>query len=434
MAGALKLSVIIVRRAFLKSHPERMQAIPGPWPSLIREVQSIVLGDDGFGEDLDWGHDRGRDFQCLATILCLITCHSGALFPTTPKLEKWLSSTAPVDQKTRNDVLETFKIFIALVKDKKYNAAFKKPSRVSPVEFTMTGVLISRFKKTHSLTQLSNAIWQMRADIRKKFVDVRANNKVVRAMFDFLKRGFKDAELASDGKGDTPAAIAIRSAKRPGIPTVNSRTSSPEPAAPKSARKRRRVQVAASSEDAESEDEPVPAKRRASAPNLPTGSSRTAPTKATASKTAGARKVSAPARTKIAPTASTSKAATKTSNKSAKTSQPQDERTSPPPPDTSASAHRPTTQTTDPKPLTKRKTMTSMSAAADSLFLSASTATGSSPQISRTAGTSKKTAKATPSATVKMEVDPESLDTSGPPGPQDDNAMSVETDCPDSVH
>ena len=60
--------------------------------------------------------------------------------------------------KTRYDVLETFKIFIALVKDRKYSTAFQKPSRVSPIEFTMTGVLIYHYKKTHSLLQLSNAI------------------------------------------------------------------------------------------------------------------------------------------------------------------------------------------------------------------------------------------------------------------------------------
>ena len=406
-----------------------MQAIPGPWPSLIREVQSIVLGDEGFGEDLDWGHDRGRDFQCLATIICLITCHTGTTFPTTPKLEKWLSSTDAIDHKMRNDVFDTFKIFIALVKDKKYNTAFKKPSRVSPVEFTMTGVLIARFKKTHSLTQLSNAIWQMRADVRKKFVDVRANTKVVKVMFDFLKRGFKDADLASDNKGDTPAAIAIKSAKRSGIPVGSSRPSSPEAeTAPKPARKRRRTQVQESSEESDGDDEAVPARRRVSAPNLPVTLSRAAATKATATKATGTRKVSAPATTKASATASTSKVATK-ATKSVKASQLQNGRTSPTP-NASASASRSTTQTSDPKPLTKRKTMTSLSAAADSLFSSPPAASGSSPQTPRAAGPSKKTPKAAPSTTVKMEVDPPTLDTRTL---QDDNAMLVEISNSDSV-
>lgn len=419
-------------------HPERMQAIPGPWPSLIREVQSIVLGDDGFGEDLDWGHDRGRDFHCLATIICLITCHSGTSFPSTPKLEKWLSTPDPVDQKTRADVLETFKIFIALVKDKKFNAAFKKPSRVSPVEFTMTGVLISRFKKTHSLTQLSSAIWQMRADVRKKFVDVRANNKVVKVMFDFLKREFKDSELASDGKGDVAAAITIKSAKRFGALVGNSRNSSPEPApALKSVRKRRRVQVAASSDESDSEDEPIPAKRRVSAPDLPASSSRAAATKATASKTAGARKVSAPAATKAASTASTSKAATKTSNKSVNVSRTPDAQMASSSSTTSGSAGRSSTLASEPNSLTTRRTMTSMSAAVDSLFSSPSIATGA-PKASGAGGVSKKSKapKATPAATVKMEVGPPSPDNLDPQdeNAKDENAMSVQIDFSDGVY
>ncbi|KAI0808252.1 hypothetical protein C8Q74DRAFT_1188435, partial [Fomes fomentarius] len=167
---------------------ERMQAIPGPRPSLIREVQAYVLGDDGFGEDLDWGHNRGRDFQCLATIVFLISNHPSTSFPTSPGLEKWLMSAVEVPKTLHDAVLDTFQIFIALVKNKKYNTAFQKPARVSPVEFTMIGVLIYLYKGKYSLMQLSSAIWQMRADIRKRFQDIRANSKVTKAMFDFLKQ------------------------------------------------------------------------------------------------------------------------------------------------------------------------------------------------------------------------------------------------------
>ncbi|KAI0822105.1 hypothetical protein BC628DRAFT_1522502, partial [Trametes gibbosa] len=165
---------------------ERMQAIVGPWPTLIREVQSIVLGDDGFGEDLDWGHDRGRDFQCLAAIINLIDTYPATVFPSAPRIEKWLSSTSPVPAKTREAVLDTFRIFITLVNDKRYNKAFNKPTRVSPVEFTMIGVLISRFRKTLELKQLSQAIWRMRADVRNTHKDVRQNQRVVGTMFKFM--------------------------------------------------------------------------------------------------------------------------------------------------------------------------------------------------------------------------------------------------------
>lgn len=58
---------------------ERMQAITGPRASVIREVQSKVIGEEGFGDNLDWGRARGRDFQCLASIVYLIENHPQSL-------------------------------------------------------------------------------------------------------------------------------------------------------------------------------------------------------------------------------------------------------------------------------------------------------------------------------------------------------------------
>ncbi|KAH9946705.1 hypothetical protein B0H21DRAFT_857876, partial [Amylocystis lapponica] len=167
---------------------ERMQAITGPWPSLIRDIQTRVLGRDGFGEDLDWGRTRGRDFQCLASIVYLLHTHPNAKFPGAATLDKWLQSSSPILPTFRTDVLDSFRIFISLVKDKRYNAAFQKPTRVSPIEFTMTGVLIHQFRATLSMTQLSSAIWKMRADVRSRHADIRANAKVHKTMFTFITK------------------------------------------------------------------------------------------------------------------------------------------------------------------------------------------------------------------------------------------------------
>ncbi|KAI0776980.1 hypothetical protein BD413DRAFT_444302, partial [Trametes elegans] len=185
----VQLGVALTTAGTAKYHhgcSQRMQAIPGPWPALIREVQSLVLGDEGFGEDLDWGHDRGRDFSCLATIINLIDTYPSTIFPGAARLETWLSSLKPVPAKTREVVLETFRIFIALVKDKKYNTAFSKPSRVSPIEFTMTGMLIFKYRNNYSLMQLSSAIWLMRADVRQHHKDIRSNRTVAKTMFKFI--------------------------------------------------------------------------------------------------------------------------------------------------------------------------------------------------------------------------------------------------------
>ncbi|PSR84196.1 hypothetical protein PHLCEN_2v5484 [Hermanssonia centrifuga] len=188
---------------------ERMQAISGPWPDLVRKIQSEVLGQDGFGDQLDWGRTRGRDFQCLASIICLIDRHPSASFPTAPQLDKWLQQQGPVPVKLSNDILETFKIFLKLVRNDKYNTCFQKP-RVSPVEFTMTGVLIHRHKAEFSMTRLSSAIAKMRANVRSMHNDVRANGRVTKTMFAFIGQ-VRDKELGVDGKGDdSPAASSIK--------------------------------------------------------------------------------------------------------------------------------------------------------------------------------------------------------------------------------
>ncbi|THG98166.1 hypothetical protein EW026_g3967 [Hermanssonia centrifuga] len=191
---------------------ERMQAISGPWPDLVRKIQSEVLGQDGFGDQLDWGRTRGRDFQCLASIICLIDRHPSASFPTAPQLDKWLQQQGPVPVKLSNDILETFKIFLKLVRNDKYNTCFQKP-RVSPVEFTMTGVLIHRHKAEFSMTRLSSAITKMRANVRSMHNDVRANGRVTKTMFAFIGQ-VRDKELGADGKGDdSPAASSIKGGK-----------------------------------------------------------------------------------------------------------------------------------------------------------------------------------------------------------------------------
>ncbi|CCM00224.1 uncharacterized protein FIBRA_02252 [Fibroporia radiculosa] len=188
---------------------ERMQALTGERATLIREVQSNILGEEGFGDNLDWGRARGRDFQCLASIVYLMDHHPNTTFPGAAQLEKWLQLASRLTATFRNEVTETFKIFVALVKDKRFNAAFQKPTRVSPIEFTMTGILIYLNRTKLSMTQLSSAIWKMRADVRAKYVDIRANTKVTKTMFAFISKGLKLADLKSDGKGDVLASVAI---------------------------------------------------------------------------------------------------------------------------------------------------------------------------------------------------------------------------------
>ena len=187
---------------------ERLQAIAGPWSTVIREIQNQVLGEEGFEGYLDWGHARGRDFQCLATIGYLIENHPKTTIPGPKTLEKWLQRTQPVSTQLRIDLHETFRIFVTLARDKKYSGSLNRPTRVSPIEFVMIGVLIYLKRQTLSLTQISSAIEKMRKDVRASHQDIRTNTRVTKHLMEFMAKRIKVSELKSDGEGDVPAAEA----------------------------------------------------------------------------------------------------------------------------------------------------------------------------------------------------------------------------------
>ena len=197
------------------SGKERLQALVGPWSTVIREIQNHVLGKEGFEGYLDWGHARGRDFRCLATIGYLIENHPKTAVPGTTTLEKWLQKSQPVSTQLRVDLHETFQIFVILARDKKYSRSLNRPTRVSPIEFVMIGVFIYLKRQILSLAQISSAIEKMRKDVRASHQDIRSNTRVTRHLMKFMAKRFKVSELKSDGEGDTPAALAIVKAAKP---------------------------------------------------------------------------------------------------------------------------------------------------------------------------------------------------------------------------
>lgn len=188
---------------------ERLQALVGPWSTAIHEIQHQVLGEEGFEGYLDWGHARGRDFQCLATIGYVIENHPKTTIPGTKTLEKWLQKSQPVSTQLRADLHETFRIFITLARDKKYSGSLNRPTRVSPIEFVTIGVLIYLKRQSLSLTQISSAIEKMRKDVRASHQDIRTNTRVTKHLMEFMAKKIKVSELRSDGEGDKPAAVAI---------------------------------------------------------------------------------------------------------------------------------------------------------------------------------------------------------------------------------
>lgn len=183
-----------------------MQALTGPWPTFVRELQDEVLGESGFEGHLDWGHARGRDYQCLATIALLIDKSKlvKKTYPGHPQLEKWLNTSGEVPAKFRNDVFNTMRIFVDLVKN--FKTTFHKPNKLAPVEFVMVGLLVYTHRTKLSMTQLNSAIKEMRVDVRSQYDDIRSNTKVSRCLFEFIDKKVIASNLKSDMHGDKPAA------------------------------------------------------------------------------------------------------------------------------------------------------------------------------------------------------------------------------------
>jgi hypothetical protein len=185
---------------------ERMQAIVGPWATFARELQNQIRlpSPSGFADELKWSSERGRDFQCICSVLSLCESWPDQGKVDSLNLEKLLERRTDPPLKFRNDVIDSFQIFATLVADKQYNAGFR--GRISPVEFTMTAVLIYVHRTKLSLIQLASAIDKMRKDVSSKHEkQVRQNQNIVKHMSGFIKK-VQAIDLRSDGQGDTPAA------------------------------------------------------------------------------------------------------------------------------------------------------------------------------------------------------------------------------------
>ncbi|KAH8981110.1 hypothetical protein EDB86DRAFT_3107326 [Lactarius hatsudake] len=257
---------------------ERMQAISGPWPNFIREIQSQVLGDDGFGHSFEWGRARGKDFHGLASIVYLIEqLPACRIPPTSAAMDRWLTRTTQVTHKLRTGILDTFRVYLVLVREKDYRKPFAQ--RVSPIEFVMIGVMIYVKRETLSLTQLSHAVEQLRADVRSRERDVRTNGRTTRLLFKFIMEKLPKLALRSDGQGDKSAQSVLPTLPRSlastpaSAPLVGSESRGAASVAPGSASaphkpKKRKRQVEDDGDDDPSEpdggdeDEYVPSRRR----------------------------------------------------------------------------------------------------------------------------------------------------------------------------
>jgi hypothetical protein len=191
---------------------ERLQATVGEMATFVREIQAFVLSPDGFDGRIEWDHTRGRDFQCIAAILFLIDKYPSAHYPEPRVISKWLTET-PVSPAFRTKVNAMFDTFFVLVRSDKLCEPFIHPTRVSPIEFVMSGVLIAAHRDRLSHVQLSSAISKLRDDVRSFEKDIRINQRTTKRMIGFISNKVGKLALKSDGKGDLPASRAATKSK-----------------------------------------------------------------------------------------------------------------------------------------------------------------------------------------------------------------------------
>ncbi|KAF9650444.1 hypothetical protein BDM02DRAFT_1436731 [Thelephora ganbajun] len=164
---------------------ERLQAINGPFPDIIREARRLMVDNEQFAKAFRIETARARDFQSIASVAFLIAKAPSQIMPTVASLEKWLNTEAVVDNKTKEDILESFTKFISLVLNPKLSEPIKR-GRLSPAEFITICYFMSLIRKSCADEEISRAVGDLRDDVRRKHDDIRTNNKVFKTMFAFV--------------------------------------------------------------------------------------------------------------------------------------------------------------------------------------------------------------------------------------------------------
>ncbi|CAL1701804.1 unnamed protein product [Somion occarium] len=187
---------------------EKMQAINTKRATFIRELSAKFV-QNGLGTYLDWDTSRAADFRGVASAVYCIDNWPTTNPPSLVILTKWLSQPIDFDTDFKEDVSQTFSIFLELAKTSKLNSVFKLKGvkKVAPVEFMFITGLISRFKGKMTLAQLSEAIGKMRQHIREVETDIRTNGRVMKHLNSFIDK-LQISQLTSD-RGSLVAAKRI---------------------------------------------------------------------------------------------------------------------------------------------------------------------------------------------------------------------------------
>jgi hypothetical protein len=182
----------------------------GPWATLVRHIQKNVL--NGYAE---WNTDRGRDFQCVASVLLLAEKPASyGMWPGHAALKTFLSHDQDVRTAHKERVLSAFRALLLMSKDSRWNGCFKKPTRPSSIEFIGIALLLLSQQGELGFTQTAHAIEKLRADVRKKFPqNLRQNSTVLKHLRKWIDK-METQGLRKDGSGDVPIVKALEREER----------------------------------------------------------------------------------------------------------------------------------------------------------------------------------------------------------------------------
>ncbi|KZO98840.1 hypothetical protein CALVIDRAFT_534920 [Calocera viscosa TUFC12733] len=168
------------------SPAEKMHAIASPWADLVRMLSKQYIAD-GLSQSIKWTRSRGQDFQFVAQILYLIWRPERFQFPSGPLLDKWLRNEDPPSNDFKRESMALFQDYFNITQSKETSYGFHGiADRLAPVEVVMIGFLLHCIRNAGA-TAKAREIDGLRRATRASFADIRANTRVTKFMFDWIK-------------------------------------------------------------------------------------------------------------------------------------------------------------------------------------------------------------------------------------------------------
>lgn len=206
------------------SSAEKLQAIPGPWPTWVVElIKKYVLEPYTLGDKnvLDWELRRGRPFQNIAGFIILAHDPDLVSVPAFKQIQTFFARGDSPDRHFKRKVEMTLSLFVNTATDHFEQSFGVVQARVAPVEFVYVALLIFTRMGIFSISRLASYIGEMRVHIRqaKGHVDVRSNGRVSKDFADYVrslpKKPFpNERPAAEEFEGDEVDPRNIRAAKR----------------------------------------------------------------------------------------------------------------------------------------------------------------------------------------------------------------------------